>query len=395
MLNAILAVKSPSPFWMPDQASTVAPAVDGLYDFVYWLSLFFFFLITLLLITFILKYRHRPGVTRDPVAGHSTALELTWTIIPTILVFVIFYFGFRGFMNLSIIPPNAYEVQVTGQKWNWRFTYPSNVVSPDGKMHVPVNTPISLVTESVDVIHSFFIPAMRVKRDVVPGRYNRLWFEATETGEFDVYCAEYCGDRHSTMLTSVVVHTKDDFKKWLQDASIWVDKMSPIDAGFNFYKTRGCQSCHSIDGTANIGPTFKDLYNNPSIPITGQGTIKADENYIRESLLYPQAKVHQGFGPPSPMPSFLGALNDEDIGAIIAWMRTISSHNFGDLAEFKVIRGRGGKPATNPSATQPAGSVPRQEFNTRAPGQQPKVDPNTANDNTSQKKDDPNKPSGK
>jgi len=174
MLNAILAVKSPSPFWMPEQASTVAPSVVGLYDFIYWLSLFFFVLITLMLVTFILKYRHRPGVTREPAAGHSTALELTWTIIPTILLMVIFYFGFRGFMNLSIIPPNAYEVQVNAQKWNWTFSYPGSVVSDDGKMHVPVNTPISLVTSSVDVIHSLFIPAMRVKKDVVPGRYIRF-----------------------------------------------------------------------------------------------------------------------------------------------------------------------------------------------------------------------------
>lgn len=385
MLNAILAVKSPSPFWMPDQASTVAPSIDGLYDFIYWLSLFFFVLITVLLVAFILKYRHRPGVTREPAAGHSTALELTWTIIPTILLMVIFYFGFRGFMNLSIVPPNAYEVQVHAQKWNWSFAYPGGVTSFDGKMHVPVNTPIELVTESSDVIHSLFIPAMRVKKDVVPGRYNRFWFEATETGEYDIYCTEYCGNNHSTMLTSVVVHTKDDFKEWLKEASIWVDKMSPIDAGFKFYHVKGCSNCHSTDGTVIVGPTFKDLYNN-QVPIVGQGTIKADENYIRESILYPQAKVHQGFGPPSPMPPFLGQLNDDDIGAIIAWMRSISSHNTGDLAEFKVIRGKGGKPATAPSATQPAGSVPRQEFNTRAPGQQPKVDPNAANANPSQKK---------
>jgi cytochrome c oxidase subunit 2 len=387
MLNAILAVKSPSPFWMPDQASTVAPAIDGLYDFIYWLSLFFFVLITLMLVTFILKYRHRPGVTREPAAGHSTALELTWTIIPTILLMVIFYFGFRGFMNLSIVPPNALEVQVSARKWSWSFSYAGNITGIDGKMHVPVDTPIELVTQSSDVIHSLFIPAMRVKRDVVPGRYNRFWFQATETGEFDIYCTEYCGNNHSTMLNSVVVHTKEDFKQWLKDAAIWEGKISPIEAGEKFYKTRGCNTCHSIDGSIIVGPTFKDLYNN-QVPIVGQGTIKADENYIRESILYPQAKVHQGFGPPSPMPSFLGQLNDTDIGAIIAYMRSISSHNVGDLAEFKMVRPRGstGKPAPTPSSTQPAGSVPRQEFNTRAPEQQPKVDPNTANTNTSQKK---------
>jgi cytochrome c oxidase subunit 2 len=386
MLIAILAkAKNVSPFWMPDQASTVAPSVDGVYDAVYWMSIFFFTLITIGLVVFTIKYRHRPGVTREPAAGHSTALELTWTIIPTILVLVIFYFGFRGFLNLAVVPPNAYQVDVSARMWNWSFSYPGNVISNDGKLHVPVNTPIELVTQSADVIHSFFIPAMRVKKDVVPGRYNRLWFEATEEGEYDVYCTEYCGRNHSTMLTRVVVHDKAGFKKWLQDASIWTDKMSPIEAGQMLYRSRGCATCHSLDGSIIVGPTFKDLYNNPNIPIAGQGTIKADENYIHESILYPQAKVHQGFGPPSPMPSFLGQLNEDDIGAIIAFMRSISVHNTGDLSEFKVIRGKGGA-ASRPSATQPAGSVPRMEFNTRTGGSQPQVDPNTQNKNTSQKK---------
>jgi len=285
---------------------------------------------------------------------------------------------------MSVAPPTAYEIQVTGTMWNWSFSYPNGYVS--NELHVPKDVPILLVLQSPDVIHSLFIPAFRVKKDAVPGRYNRFWFQATETGEFDIYCTEYCGNNHSTMLNSVVVHTKEDFKNWLKEAAIWEGKISPIEAGEKFYKSRGCNTCHSIDGTIIVGPTFKDLYNN-QVPITGQGTIKADENYIRESILYPQAKVHQGFGPPSPMPSFLGQLNDEDIGAIIAYMRSISSHNVGDLAEFKVVKPRGGgKPTTAPSATQPAGSVPRQEFNTRAPGQQPKVDPNAENKNPSQKK---------
>ena len=387
MLTAILAApKNTSPFWMPDQASTVAPSIDGLYDFIYWLSLFFFALITIMLVWFVIRYRHRPGgVPHEPAAGHSTALELTWTIIPTILVLVIFYFGFRGWMNLSVVPPNAYEVQVTARMWNWGFAYPGNVISSDGKLHVPVNTPIQLVTESADVIHSLFIPAFRVKRDVVPGRYNRFWFEATEEGEYDIYCTEYCGRNHSTMLTSVVVHGKEAFKEKLKEMADWTKTMSPLAAGQMLIGARGCTQCHSIDGQVVVGPTFKDLYNS-NVPVVGQGTVKADEAYLRESILYPQAKVHQGFGPPSPMPSYLGQLNDNDISAIIAFMRSISVHNVGDLSEFKVIKGKSATTTTAPSSTQPAGSVPRQEFNTNAPGQQPKVDPNTQNPNTSQQK---------
>src|SRR3954470_15896568 len=150
MLTAILAeTQKLSSFWMPEQASTVAANVDGLYDFIYYLSLFFFLLITFLLIAFCIKYRHREnGQPHEPAAGHSTALELTWTIIPTILVLVIFYYGFRGFMDMMVEPPNSYEVAVNGKTWNWTYTYENRYVSNDGKMHIPVNTPIRFVCSS-------------------------------------------------------------------------------------------------------------------------------------------------------------------------------------------------------------------------------------------------------
>src|SRR5689334_5764546 len=150
MLTAILADlnKRDGSFWMPRQSSTVAPDVDALFDFVFWLSVFFFVLITLMVVVFIIKYRHREGVTRDPAAGHSTALELTWTLIPTVLVLVIFYIGFRGFMNMSVEPPNSYEIGVKGQMWNWTFTYEGRYVSPDGNLHIPVDTPVRLILTS-------------------------------------------------------------------------------------------------------------------------------------------------------------------------------------------------------------------------------------------------------
>jgi cytochrome c oxidase subunit 2 len=354
MLTAILADlnKRDGSFWMPRQSSTVARDVDNLFDFVFWLSVFFFVLITLMIIVFIIKYRHREGVTRDPAAGHSTALELTWTLIPTVLVLVIFYIGFRGFMDMSVEPPNSYEIAVKGQMWTWGYTYENRYASLDGKLHVPVNVPVRLILSSEDVIHSYYIPAFRVKKDVVPGRFNRMWFKATETGEFDVYCAEYCGQQHSRMLSNVVVHTMPDFEKWLEDTKDWTKVMSPLDAGKMLYETSGCTQCHSIDGKVIVGPTFKDLFGN-QVPIVGQGNVLADENYIRESILTPQAKIHQGFGPPSPMPSFLGRFNDNDIGAIIAYMKSISSNFKGDLTPFKQIKPKGS--ATKP-ATQPAGA---------------------------------------
>jgi cytochrome c oxidase subunit 2 len=340
---------------MPEQASTVAADVDWLYDFTYYLSLFFFFLITLLLIWFIIKYRHREdGVKHEPAAGHSTALELTWTLIPAVLVLVIFYYGFRGFMDMVVEPPNPYEIVVSGRTWSWGFTYENRYTSIDGKLHIPVNTPVRFVLSSEDVIHSLFIPEVRLKRDVVPGRYNRYWVQATKEGEFPIYCAEYCGELHSRMLSSVVVHSKEDFAKWLEVQRDLSNSFSPLDAGKLLYESRGCKGCHSADGTAGTGPNFRDLFGS-QVPIVGQGNVLADENYIRESILNPQAKVHQGFGPPSPMPSFLGQLNDWELGAIIAFQKSISKNFTGSLDEFKVIKPRS-KSTTGPT-TAPAGGA--------------------------------------
>jgi cytochrome c oxidase subunit 2 len=338
MLNAILGVASNS-FWMPERSSsTVSADVDGLYYFIFYLSLFFFLLISFMLVAFIIKYRHREGgKPHEPAAGHSTALELTWTIIPTVLLLVVFYYGFRGFLDMMVEPPNSYEVLVTGTQWNWTFTYEGQYVSDDGKLHIPVNTPVRFVLSSNDVIHSLFLPAFRLKKDVVPGRYNRFWAQATETGESDIYCAEYCGIKHSQMLSNVVVETPAEFEKFIERIKDWTKTKTPLQAGEMLYNTRGCAQCHSIDGTAKIGPTWKDMFGS-QVPIVGKGNVVADEDYIRESILYPNAKVVQGFQNPSggsQMSSFLGQLNDNDIMAIISYMKSISVHFKGDLTPFK------------------------------------------------------------
>jgi cytochrome c oxidase subunit 2 len=359
MLTAILAQAHKGSFWMPEQTSTVAADVDGLYDFIYYLSLFFFLLITVLLVAFIIKYRHRKdGKPHEPAAGHSTALELTWTIIPAVLVLVIFYFGFRGFMNMMVEPPDSYEVMVNGKTWSWEFVYEGQYVSDDGYLHIPVNTPVRLVLSSNDVIHSLFLPTFRLKKDVVPGRYNRFWVQATKTGTFDITCAEYCGQSHSQMTSKVVVHDQADFAKWLDNAKDWTKTKSPLEAGAQMYKTRGCYQCHSVDGTAGTGPTWKDMFGS-QVPILGQGNVLADENYIRESIFYPQAKIHQGFPNPSPMSSFLGSLNDQDVGAIIAYMKSISVNFKGDLAPFKLIKPK--------STTQPAKATTVEKQKENAP----------------------------
>jgi cytochrome c oxidase subunit 2 len=348
MLTAILGDSSDPTLWMPQQASTYAASSDNVFYGVYYLSVFFFALVTLLLVAFIIKYRHREnGKAHESAAGHSTALELTWTIIPTILVLVIFYYGFRGFMNMVVEPPDAYKIDVRGKTWNWSYIYDLNYFSEDGKLHIPVNKPIAFILSSDDVIHSFFIPAFRAKKDVVPGRYNRFWVQANKTGTFDVTCAEYCGQGHSIMTSEVVVESPEDFAKFLVRTKNLYLSNPPLKVGEILYKTRGCSTCHTLDGTPNTGPTFKDMYGS-QVPIKGIGNVLADENYIHESILDAQAKIVEGFDSPSKMPAFAGQFSERDINSIIAFLKSNSIHFKGDLSKEKTIQS-----ATEPSTSQP------------------------------------------
>lgn len=305
-------------FLMPAQKSTFAGDVDGLFYFIYWISIFFFVLILGLLILFLMKYKRGKGREAEETAQHSTSLELVWSVIPFLLVIVIFVMGFRGFINMHTPPDNAYEVRVHGQKWSWAFTYPNGYV--DSELHVPVNTPIKITLSAEDVLHSFFVPDFRVKRDAVPGRYTVCWFEAMEAGESPIYCAEYCGTGHSEMLSKVIVHEPGGFEKWLETAADFIKTMPPEEAGKVVYTKRGCGQCHSIDGTAGIGPTFKGLYG-ISQPIVGGASVPVDDNFIRESILQPAAKVAAGYDP--VMPTFQGRIKNAEIDVLIAYIKSL------------------------------------------------------------------------
>jgi cytochrome c oxidase subunit 2 len=309
--------------FLPFQGSTVAPAVDALFKFIFWISAFFFLLIVGLMLAFVIRFRKRPGYTKPAQAPtHNTLLELTWSGIPLILVMVMGVWGFKVFLDINTPPANAYEVQVTGQKWKWLFTYPNGYV--DETLHVPVDQPVRLVMTSEDVIHSFFVPAFRVKRDVVPGRYTKLWFRATKPGTYQVFCAEYCGTGHSDMLTSVVVHEPGGFEKWLEQASNLLNTLPPAEAGRKLYQSRGCAQCHSVDGSGGIGPTFKGLFGH-KVALRGGGQALADEDYVRESILEPMAKIVAGFEP--VMPTYKGRLKDQEITALIAYLKTLAAEN--------------------------------------------------------------------
>lgn len=314
-----LRAQSGHDFWMPPQASTVAPHIDGLFNIILAISAFFFVLIVVLMIVFIMKYRaERPGDEALSQVEHNTPLEITWTVIPLILVCFIFWWGFKGYLDLVTSPGNASSIQVTAQKWSWLFSYPNGY--SDAELHVPVDTPIKLVMSSQDVIHSFFCPAFRVKMDVLPGRYTSAWFTATTPGEYQVFCAEFCGKDHSNMLSKVVVHTAADYQQWLDKAANWMVALPPAEAGAILYKKYGCKQCHTVDGSANTGPTFKALFGTKQ-PLKDGGTVLVDENYVRESILEPNAHVAAGFEP--VMPTFKGRIKDEEIGAVIEYLRSL------------------------------------------------------------------------
>ncbi len=309
---------APEPtFWMPVQAANTAGNVDTVFYFILWIALVFFALIVGLSLLFVLRYRRRAGRDAEASASHNLPLEITWTVIPLVLVAVIFVFGFRNFLRLSTPPANAYEVMVTGQKWKWLFTYPNGYV--DEALHVPVDRDVKLTITSEDVVHSLFIPAFRVKKDAVPGRYTNVWFRATLPGEHDLFCAEYCGTSHSDMLAKVVVHEPGGFETWLAGAADFLAQLPPAEAGERLYKARGCAQCHAADATAGIGPGFGGIFGHAAA-LRGGEQVQVDENYLRESILEPQAKVVAGFEP--VMPTYKGRLSDREITAIIEYIKS-------------------------------------------------------------------------
>lgn len=310
-----------STFWLPESASTIAGEVDALFYFLLWMSVFFFFLIVGLSIWFITKWRRRKGdVGRyDTGPSHNIWLEASWIIIPTLLVLVIFVWGFRSYMRMNVIPANAMEVKVTGQKWFWSFEYPEGAQAVN-EMVVPVGKPVKLLMSSQDVIHSFYVPAFRIKRDVLPNRYQYAWFEATKTGTYDLYCAEYCGTSHSEMIGTIKVVTEREYQTWLEEAALSGEGMTPAQYGARLYETKACVTCHSVDGSPGTGPSFQDIFGHEARMQSGE-TITVDENYLRESILNPKAKVVAGYQP--VMPTYQGLLSSREVDALVAYIKSL------------------------------------------------------------------------
>ncbi len=307
-------------FWLPEKASTFAGNIDWAWTLYFWISVFFFVLIVGAIIVFVFQYkRRRPEQLASAQITHNVVLETVWTAIPLIIVMALFVIGIKAYWNMRVAPSNAMQIDVTGRKWQWSFDYPEQGISND-TLVVPVHQPVRLRMTSMDVLHSFSIPAFRAKADVIPGRYNSLWFEATRTGVFQVFCTQYCGTNHSYMWTAVKVVDPDTFNAWVAIASDPSRGKTPAQFGAVLYTKKGCVACHNVDGTPNIGPTWKGIWGT-NVALEGGRSVLVDSAYVKKSMIDPAADVVKGFQP--VMPPYEGVLSDKEIAGLTAYIQSL------------------------------------------------------------------------
>lgn len=302
---------------LPTNASTLAGDVDNLFIAITLLGVFFFVLILGLLVFFLLNYRRKKPTDVTPHITHNFALEVTWSVLPLLMLIGVFFWGFHSYLKASVAPGEAMEIQVTAKKWVWSFEYPDGTRTIN-ELHVPINKPVRLVMTSEDVIHSFFVPNFRVKHDVVPGRYTEVWFQPTVLGAHQVFCTEYCGKGHSDMLAKVYVDDAATYAKWLQEGDEFTRTAPLPEVGKLVYENKGCSTCHSLDGTRGQGPSWKGIYGQTHTMTDGQ-KILVDENYMRESILEPQKHIVQGFE--GIMPTFQGVLRERELKGVIEFIK--------------------------------------------------------------------------
>lgn len=372
-LNWSLLADEVEPYaWFPESASTFAQDNDWLFGFISVVCIIFFIPIAFALFYFAVKYRKPKGGKAESNASHNTPLELAWSIGPSFFLVGMFVLGAKAYLDHRTVPDGANEVKIQAFKWGWTVDYGGGTFHPE--LHILLNEPTKLSMRSSDVIHSLFVPAFRAKKDIVPGRYNYMWFKPTVASEqvdpavlakakqemkdlgetwnydryqftpdgyrfFDLYCTEYCGKNHSEMQTVVVVHeTLEDLEAWIEQYSKRDPNTPPAQYGESLYNNRGCAGCHSIDGSKRVGPSFQESYGNQRPLVSGE-TVLADENYIRESILYPKEKVVAGYQP--VMPSYKGQLSEDDIYSLIEYLKTVSEYTSDEPAA-----GEGSEPET-------------------------------------------------
>lgn len=297
---------------IPEQASTFAPNVDLLFYSLTVFTALFTVGITAVLIFLGLKFKAEPG--RKSIHIENMQLELLWSAIPAVIALVIFAWGAILYFDYRNIPENTLDINVIGKQWMWKIQHP-NGKREVNELHVPVNKAVKITMTSQDVLHDFYIPAFRVKQDALPAKYTDMWFEATKVGTYPIFCAEYCGTDHSTMGGTVTVMEQDAYQEWLQGGP----PVTPAQAGETLFQQMGCMTCHDA-GAASRGPILSGVFGH-EVKLRGGETTVADEEYIRESIMTPSAKVVDGYAP--LMPSFPN-LDEEEILNLVAYIKSLS-----------------------------------------------------------------------
>jgi cytochrome c oxidase subunit 2 len=310
-------VQSQLPLY-PEQASNFAPQVDALMVFITAVCLFFAVAVTAAVIYFFFKYRRRQ-VNEIGVAIHGDMrLEVAWMVIPLILALAMFGSGAVVYVNYRVAPKDTLDIYVVGKQWMWKLQQP-NGLKEINELHVPVGRDIRLILASEDVIHDFFVPAFRVKMDVVPGHYNTMWFRPTKAGHYHFFCSQYCGTNHALMGGWVTVMDPSDYAAWLSGST--GTELTPVAAGAKLFTEKACVTCHISDGTGRA-PSLNGVYG-AKVLLSDGGTVVADDSYIRESVLNPAAKVVARYQP--VMPSFQGQLTEEQILSLTSYIKSLQS----------------------------------------------------------------------
>jgi cytochrome c oxidase subunit II len=309
-------VQSPLPFF-PDEASNFAGNVDALFSFILMTTLFFAVLVTLLVIFAAFKFRRKnANEVGDDVHGNNV-LEIGWTVIPTIIAIFIFAWGAVIYVNYRIAPKDTLDIYVIGKQWMWKLQQP-NGRKEINELHIPLGRNVKLIMGSEDVIHNFYVPAFRVKMDVVPGRYNTMWFRPTKAGKYHFFCSQYCGTNHAVMGGWVTVMDPAEYAAWLSGEA---GDVNPVSAGEKLFTQLACVTCHIANGTGRA-PSLNGVYGG-TVRLADGSTVTADEAYIRESILQPKAKIVAGYQP--VMPTFQGLVTEEQILNLTAYIKSLQS----------------------------------------------------------------------
>jgi cytochrome c oxidase subunit II len=297
----------------PESATAIARRVDAVYFFELAVCVFFTLLICVLILYYAIKYRKGSQASRANAVTHNLTLEVLWIAIPLAIALMIFAAATVVFFEMYRFPPDAPEVYVLGRQWMWEVRHPGGKREIN-ELHIPVGQPVKLLMTSQDVIHSFYVPAFRVKQDVIPGRYTSMWFQPNRVGKYHLFCAEYCGTKHSGMIGWVVVMEPSEYQHWLESGTT----EAPMAAsGAQLFKSYGCSGCHGVNSTVRA-PLLDGVYGHP-VPLEGGSVITADEKYIRDSILLPMSQVVAGYKP--VMPTYQGRISEDDLLKIITYIK--------------------------------------------------------------------------